>query len=119
MRQAVGGEGSTTVETRGTGAKTLAAMILQAGDRYDGAALKYHDGEDWTELSYDELLEQIRQVAGGLIAQGIEPGDRVAIFSDTRAEWTLADLAGILAGAIVVPIYQTASVEEAGHVLKD
>jgi long-chain acyl-CoA synthetase len=115
----VGAEGSTAVETRGTGAKTLAAMLLEAGDSYDGTALKYKDGDDWTELSYDDLVEATREVAGGLIAQGIEQGDRVAIFSDTRAEWTLADLGTIPAAATVVPIYQTASVEEAKHVLGD
>src|SRR3954453_6161989 len=119
MNPCVGGDGSTAVETRGTGAQTLASMVYKAADRYDGAALKYHDGSDWVELSYDDLLTAAREIAGGLIAGDIEAGDRVAIFSDTRAEWTLADLGAILAGATVVPIYQTASVEEAEHVLSD
>jgi len=113
----VGGEGSTA--SLGTGAKTLAAMVLQAADSHDGAALKYKDGDDWTEVSYEELGKAAREIAGGLIELGIEPGQRVAIFSDTRPEWTLADLGGILASATVVPIYQTASVEEAKHVLGD
>src|SRR3954452_23679685 len=115
----VGGEASTTVESRGTGAKTLAAMVLDAVDRYDGTALKYKEGDDWVELSYDDLISAVREVAGGLIAADVQAGDRVAIFSDTRPEWTIADLGAILAGATVVPIYQTASVEEARHVLKD
>ena len=114
----MGGDG-TAVETRGTGAKTLAAMVLEAGDRYDGPALKHHDGDDWVELSYADLVTAAREIAGGLVELGIEPGDRVAIFSDTRAEWTLADLGAILAAATVVPVYQTASVEEARHVLED
>jgi long-chain acyl-CoA synthetase len=113
----VGDEGKTA--THGTGAKTLAAMVLQAIDEYDGTALKYHDGDDWTEMSYDDVGKAAREIAGGLIAHGIEAGDKVAIFSDTRAEWTLADLGAILAGATVVPVYQTASVEEAQHVLED
>ena len=114
----MGGDGDTAVET-GTGAKTLAAMVLEAVDRYDGAALKYHDGEDWTELSYDELGTAVREIAGGLIELGVEPGGRVAIFSDTRHEWTLADLGAIVAGATVVPIYHTSAAEEAKHVLGD
>jgi long-chain acyl-CoA synthetase len=113
----VGGEGSTTVE--GTGAKTLASMLLEAGDRYDGAALRYNDNDRWVDMSYEDLITAAREIAGGLIAEGVEPGDRVAIFSNTRPEWTLADLGAILAGAAVVPIYQTASAEEARHVLGD
>ena len=110
--------GAATAE-RGTGADTLAAMALEAVDRYDGAALKYPDGDGWAELSYDELGTAVREVAAGLIDLGVEKGDRVAILSETRAEWTIADLGAILAGAVVVPIYQTSSAEEAEHVLKD
>src|SRR5215213_3634266 len=112
--------GGTTTETRqGTGADDLAAMVVEAAQNYDGAALRYHDGDDWADMSYEELGQATREIAGGLIALGVEPGQRVAILSETRAEWTLADLGGILAGAQVVPIYQTASAEEAEHVLKD
>src|SRR3954463_6955237 len=111
--------GGTKQAGQGTGAATLAAMALEAADRYDGTALKYKEGDDWTELSWEELGTAIREIAAGLIDLGIEPGQRVAIFADTRFEWTLADLGAILAGAQVVPIYQTASAEEAEHVLKD
>src|SRR3954451_1979842 len=107
------------VADRGTGTKTLAAMALEAVERFDGAALKYKEGGDWKELSYKDLGVAIGGVAGGLSDIGIEPGQRVAIFSDTRPEWTLADLGAILAGAVVVPIYQTSSADEARHVLKD
>src|SRR5918992_4861686 len=110
--------GGVTAE-RGTQAATLAEMTLTAVERFDGAALKHKEGEDWTELSYEDLGTAVREVAGGLIDLGIEKGDRVAILSDTRMEWTLADLGAILAGAIVVPIYQTSSAEEAEHVLAD
>jgi long-chain acyl-CoA synthetase len=107
-------------EKAGTGAKTLAAMIIEAGERYaDNAALKWGDNDRWVEMSYEELVTAAREIAGGLIAEGVEPGDRVAIFSNTRPEWTLADLGTILAGAVAVPIYQTSSAEEARHVLGD
>jgi long-chain acyl-CoA synthetase len=114
----MGDEGST--KTQGTGAKTLAAMVLDVVESHSGDdALRYHDGDDWTEMSYEELGKAAREVAGGLIAAGIDAGDKVAIFSDTRPEWTLADLGVVLAGATAVPIYQTSSVEEAKHVLED
>jgi long-chain acyl-CoA synthetase len=112
--------GTSTAEKAGTGAKTLAAMIIDAGERYaDNTALKFNDNDRWVEMSYEELITAAREIAGGLIAEGVEPGDRVAIFSNTRPEWTLADLGAILAGAVAVPIYQTASAEEARHVLGD
>src|SRR3954452_10065982 len=104
---------------QGTGAEHLAAMVVEAAREHGGAALRYHDGGDWTEMSFEELGDATREIAGGLIGLGIEAGQRVAILSETRAEWTLADLGGILAGAQVVPIYQTASAEEARHVLED
>src|SRR3954447_3997924 len=115
----MGGESGTAVSGTSTGAKTLAAMVLEAGERYDGPAMRYNDNDRWVESSYEEVVTAAREIAGGLIDQGVEPGDRVAIFSDTRPEWTLADLGIILAGAVAVPIYQTASAEEAQHVLAD
>src|SRR3954470_8720646 len=107
------------VAERGTGTKTLAAMALEDVERFDGAALKYKEGGDWKELSYEDLGVAIGGGAGGVMDIGVEPGQRVAIFSDTRPEWTLADLGAVLAGAVVVPIYQTSSEEEARHVLED
>ena len=63
-------------------------------------------------MSYAELGGVVREIAGGLVALGIAPKDRVAIISNTRAEWTLADLGALCAGATVVPIYQTDSPEQ-------
>ncbi len=104
---------------RGTRAKTLAEMIV-ATKSHSGTALKFKaaDGQ-WDEVSYAELGDNVKEVAKGLIALGIEHGDRVAIFSDTRADWTLCDLATICTGAVVAPIYQTSSPDEARHVLSD
>jgi long-chain acyl-CoA synthetase len=111
--------GGATKSEQGTGTATLSEMALEAARRYDGAALKYKKDGDWTEMSWEELGQAAREIAAGLIDLGIEPGQRVAIFSDTRPEWTLADLGGIVAAAQVVPIYQTASEEEVRHVLED
>src|SRR5215208_1733642 len=112
--------GGTTAGTKqGTGAADLATMVVEVALKYDGTALRYHDGDDWQDMSYEEVGEATREIAGGLIELGVEAGQRVAILSETRYEWTLADVGGILAGAHVVPIYQTASAEEAKHVLED
>jgi long-chain acyl-CoA synthetase len=68
-------------------------------------------------MSYEELGRAVREIAGGLIALGIAPKDRVAIIANTRAEWTLADLGALCASATVVPIYQTDSSEQCAYVL--
>src|SRR4051812_9853013 len=95
------------VADRGTGTKTLAAMALEAVERFDGPALKYKEDGDWKELSYEDLGVAIGGVAGGLIDIGVEPGPRVAIFSDTRPEGTLADLGAGLGGAGGGAVYPT------------
>ena len=99
-----------------TRAETLAAMLLRAGRR-DGAALRYKENGDWREISYRELVRSARDMARGLIAVGVQPGERVCILSDTRPEWTIADAASLCAGAVVAPIYHTNSPEECEYVL--
>ena len=58
-------------------------------------------------LTYKEVAEQVKQVSLGLRALGVERGDRVALLSENRPEWVIADLAAQAAGAVTVPIYPT------------
>jgi long-chain acyl-CoA synthetase len=69
-------------------------------------------------ITYDELGTAVCEIAGGLAAIGVEPGDRVAILASTRPEWTLADYGSLAAAATVVPIYATNSPEECAYVLR-
>ena len=101
-----------------TPARTLATLALGAADRHQGTALRYPEGGAWSRTSFPELGADVRAIAKGLIALGVAPGDRVAILSNTRAEWTLADLGALCAGAVVVPVYQTNSPEECEYVLE-
>jgi long-chain acyl-CoA synthetase len=103
---------------RATRAQTLAQMALQATTTHSGPALRFSRDGKWVEMSYAELGEAIREIARGLIALGIHPGDRVSILSGTRPEWTLADLGALCAGAVVAPIYHTNSPEECRYVLE-
>lgn len=98
-------------------ARTLPAMLLRSTASRDGAALRFHDGATWTDLSYADLGTAVREIAAGLAALGIDPGDRVSILAETSPEWTLADLGALCAGAVVAPIYDTNSPEECRHVL--
>jgi long-chain acyl-CoA synthetase len=81
--------------------------------------LCYPTSGGWVGLSWEDLGERVRAVAAGLIASGIQPGDRVALMSATRFEWTIADLAIISAGAVTVPIYETSSPAQCGWILRD
>jgi long-chain acyl-CoA synthetase len=99
-------------------ARTLAALVLDAAGSHGGTALRYAQGGDWKRISYPALGLGARQIARGLMALGVEAGDRVAILSNTRAEWTLADFGALCAGAVVVPVYQTNSPEECQYVLE-
>lgn len=73
----------------------------------------------WRDVTAAEFAVQVTDVAKGLIEAGIEPGERVAIMSRTRYEWTLLDFAVWAAGAVVVPVYPTASAEQAAWAIHD
>lgn len=97
--------------------RTLATLALGAGARYTATAMRFPQDGGWGRTSYPQLGADVRAIAKGLIALGVAPGERVAILSNTRAEWTLADFGAICAGAVVVPVYQTNSPEECEYVL--
>ncbi|HEV2074667.1 MAG TPA: AMP-dependent synthetase/ligase [Thermoleophilaceae bacterium] len=101
-----------------TDAGTMSAMVLDAAERFDGMAVRYSDAGSWRDVSYRELGTIVREIGRGLIALGIEPGERVAILSQTRPEWTYADFGALCAGAVSVPVYQTNSPDECHYVLE-
>jgi long-chain acyl-CoA synthetase len=76
-------------------------------------------GDGWQAVSAKEFEEEIKSVAKGLVASGISIGDRVAIMSRTRYEWTILDFAIWYAGAVSVPIYETSSAEQIDWILND
>jgi len=81
--------------------------------------LRFPVGDGWQGLTWAQLGERVRKAGAGLIALGIEPGDRVALMSNTRMEWTISDLAILAVGAVTVPLYETSSVEQCAWVLSD
>ena len=76
-------------------------------------------GDSWQKMTAREVEEEIRATAKGLIASGIQIGDRVAIMARTRYEWTILDFAIWYAGGCVVPIYETSSAEQVDWILTD
>ena len=76
-------------------------------------------GDGWQPVTALEVEQEIRAVAKGLVASGINVGDRVAIMARTRYEWTILDFAIWYAGGCVVPIYETSSAEQIEWILND
>ncbi|MEV0374707.1 long-chain fatty acid--CoA ligase [Streptomyces sp. NPDC050636] len=100
---------------------TLAVFTEWAAQRFhDLPALRFREGEGWGDRSYGQLRDTVRAVGRGLIGGlGVRAGDRVAILSETRPEWTYAHFGALAAGAAVVPVYPTAGDEELAWVLGD
>ena len=76
-------------------------------------------GRRWREMSASAFRTQVREVAAGLVARGLQPGDAIGIMSHTSYEWTLLDFAAWEAGLVVVPVYETSSAEQAQWILTD
>ena len=95
------------------------AVILRRPSEGSGASGDSGGSGDWADVTASQFKDEVIAVAKGLVAAGIEPGDRVALMSRTRYEWTLIDYAIWTAGAITVPVYETSSAEQAEWILSD
>jgi long-chain acyl-CoA synthetase len=99
-------------------ADTVAALPTSAAQRFgDNVAARHRVGDEWHELTYAEVVAAIEEVALGLAALGVAPGDRVGVLADTRLEWTVASYGISAAGGVVVPVYPTNSPSECAWVL--
>nr|BFF24270.1 long-chain fatty acid--CoA ligase [Glycomyces mayteni] len=79
----------------------------------------FDEGATWQDVTSVQFRDQVVAVARGLAAAGVQPGDRVALMSATRYEWTLMDYAIWAAGAVTVTIYETSSADQAKWILED
>ena len=104
----------------GSRPRTIAELADAAAEQYgEQVAARYKRDGEWHDMTFAQAAARIEQLALGLVAAGIEPGDRVAILSNTRFEWTLVSLAASAAGAVVVPVYPTNAPSECAWVLGD
>src|SRR5947209_3992173 len=98
--------------------RSLPAMFFDvARERADRPFLWAKRDGNYQSLSWSEVGEQVGRLARGLIALGLDPGDRVALVSENRPEWVIADLAIMAAGGITVPAYVTNTGDDHRHVL--
>jgi long-chain acyl-CoA synthetase len=99
---------------------TLCDLFYRSVDTYKKAAhLQYKKDGAWRSISSDELRTATEELSMGLRALGIERRDRVAIMSENRPEWVIADAAILTAAAVDVPIYPTLTPAQVQHVLSD
>ena len=95
-------------------------VVRNAAEAPDAVVLSRRAGsEEWHDVTAAQFLLEVRGVAKGLVASGVRPGDRIALISRTRYEWTLFDYAIWFAGAVGVPVYETSSAEQVGWILHD
>jgi len=85
----------------------------------DAVAFRYHDKDAWQGMTFREADGIAREIAAGLVARGVVPGDRICIVSQTRLEWVLCDIAIMLAGGIAVPIYASNTAEQCEFIVRD
>jgi long-chain acyl-CoA synthetase len=103
---------------RSLAVRTVAELPFVAGSRYgDKPALRFRHGDGWRSQTFEEMATAVRAVACGLIEANVAPGDRVCVLAETCPQWTRAGLAILAAGAVVVPIYPSSSVQECEWVI--
>lgn len=99
---------------------TLPQVCLEAIRRHSKPdALNQKRGGEWLHISAEAFIARVRNVALGLAGLGIRAGDRVAVLSENRPEWSIADLAILSLGAVNVPIYTTQAVDQVHFILED
>jgi long-chain acyl-CoA synthetase len=100
--------------------RSLAEMFLLQANRYGKREL-YRFARDgrWGSFTWEESLREVREIALGLLSLGVKKGDRAAIFSANRVEWSLIDWANICLGVLTVPIYSSSAPRQVFRILSD
>jgi len=92
-------------------------FFQQAGKRKDHVALRHKEYGIWKRISWSEYSDLVRQVAAGLLALGLQPGDRVAILGESSPEWLICHLATMTAGGVTCGVYPTSAPEQVAYVV--
>jgi long-chain acyl-CoA synthetase len=99
---------------------TLNNLFFSAIEKFDKPdALQYKKGGTYAPISHREIERRVRHAALGLSTLGVRPADRVAILSENRPEWAIADYACLTSGVTDVPIYPTLPADQISFILKD
>jgi len=94
-------------------------LALRVKETPDLALFGVPDGDGWRDVRAAEFEKQVVALAKGLVAGGIEPGDKIGFLARTTYQWTLVDFAIFYAGAVMVPVYETSSPSQIQWILSD
>src|SRR5208282_6742821 len=98
---------------------TLNDIFFTAAEHNLDQAMLYRDAGKWQPISSSNLRRNVAATVEALQEWGIKKGDRVAILSENRPEWSTADFAILLLGAVTVPVYSTLTPEQTAYTLRD
>src|SRR5215831_729080 len=98
---------------------TLNDIFFAVIDRNLEKVMVYREAGKWLPISSSQFGEKVARSAHTLFSWGIRSGDRVAILSENRPEWPVADISSLLLGAVTVPLYTTLTAEQSAFVLSD
>src|SRR4030081_981357 len=105
-------------ETPSELAETVPALFQRTAQRRgDAPALHFKTGERWTPISWADYSRAVNRMANALLAEGLYPQDRVALWSSNRPEWQIADIGVAHAGLVTVAIYQSDAPEQVKYLL--
>jgi long-chain acyl-CoA synthetase len=108
---------SVPVTRSDTQAHNLVELLIQRAQSPSKVAAAWKTGGRWEDVTWVQILEDVKALSAGLIAQGVKPGDRVAIFADTSLSFVVCDLAVSAARAICIPIYGSNTPDEVRYIL--
>src|SRR5215204_3894321 len=101
-------------------ASSVPGLILARASHHNKEdALNYRADGKWHNIPAAAFVERVKNVALGLAGLGVRPGDRIALLSENRPEWSIVDLAILSLGAINVPIYTTQALDQIAYILSD
>ena len=99
---------------------TIPHFLLNAFQKYNKPdALNYKEADNWLRISAETIAEKVSHVALGLRNLGINAGDKIAIISENRPEWSITDLAALSLRAVTVPLFPTAAPDQIRYILED
>ncbi len=99
--------------------QTLNDIFLTIMKRTREPVMLVREASRWVPISAQELYRDVSGMARGLSQWDLTKGDRLAILSENRMEWTVADFASLLLGVVVVPIYSTLTAQQTAYILRD
>ncbi|MGK2858996.1 MAG: AMP-dependent synthetase/ligase [Thermoanaerobaculia bacterium] len=99
--------------------QTLNDIFVETLKKPRATAFKHKKDGQWRDISLPEFESTVRGISAALRSMGVQPGDRVAILSENRPEWTMADVAILASGAVSVPIYPTLTPSSIQYILND